>query len=140
MYGYTCAYAYVVIKSTWHLTRGLVNESCRYLTVLCFHENCLSVVIISCVWDVTILLCFCRAIGGSTQSHWQFLALMELPRQLNIICVNMGIRTFGCAVRFNHWYKNFTSGLHSCENQPPCSWLIVELLLLFWVKNCKWSH
>ncbi len=25
-------------------------------------------------------------------------------------------------------YKNFISGLRSCENQPPLGWLIVELL------------
>jgi hypothetical protein len=48
---YTCAYAYVVITSPWHLSRGLVTVSYRYLTVLCFHENCQLVVIISRVWD-----------------------------------------------------------------------------------------
>ncbi len=48
---YTCAYAHVVITSPWHLTRGLVTESYRYSTVLCFHENCQLVVIISHVWD-----------------------------------------------------------------------------------------
>jgi hypothetical protein len=29
-------------------------------------KNCLLVVIISCTWDVVIILCFCGAIGGST--------------------------------------------------------------------------
>ena len=48
---YTCSYAYVVITNLWHLTRGLVTVSCRYLTVFCFHENRQLVVIISCFWD-----------------------------------------------------------------------------------------
>jgi hypothetical protein len=52
----------------------------------------------------------------------------------------MGILTFGYAVRFNLWYENFISGLGSCENWPLCSWLIVELLSLLWVKNYRWSH
>jgi hypothetical protein len=65
---------------------------------------------------------------------------MELPSWLNIICVDMGILTFGCTVHFNPWYVNFISGLRSCENQPPCIWLIVELCSLLWVKNCKWPH
>jgi hypothetical protein len=29
-------------------------------------KNCLSVVIISCVWDVVFILCFCGASGGLT--------------------------------------------------------------------------
>ncbi len=35
---------------------------------LCFAfiENCLSVVIVSCIWDVVIILCFGGASGGST--------------------------------------------------------------------------
>ncbi len=48
---YTCANAYVVITSPWHLTRGLVAVSYSYWTALCFHENCQLVVIISCIWD-----------------------------------------------------------------------------------------
>ncbi len=70
-------------------------------------------------------------------SHWHFLAVMELPRRLNIICMDMGITTFGFDVHFNPWYVNFISGLSSCENQPPSSRLIVELVVLLWVKNCK---
>ncbi len=66
-------------------------------------------------------------------SHWGILALMELPRWLNI-CVDVGIPSFGCALRFNPWYKNFISGLRSCENQPPCSWLIIKLRSLLWEK------
>jgi hypothetical protein len=63
---YTCIYVHVVIMSTQHLTSGLVNVLYGYLIALCFHENCLLVVIISCIWDVTVFLCFCGAIGGST--------------------------------------------------------------------------
>ncbi len=48
---YTCAYAYVVITSPWHLTRGLVTVTYRYSTALCFHENCQLVVIVSRIWD-----------------------------------------------------------------------------------------
>jgi hypothetical protein len=29
-------------------------------------KNCLSLVIISCVWDVVFIICFCGASGGST--------------------------------------------------------------------------
>jgi hypothetical protein len=37
-----------------------------YLTDFCFHEKLLLVVIISCVWYVVFILCFCGASGGST--------------------------------------------------------------------------
>ena len=63
---YTCTYAHAVIMIPWHFTHGLVNVSYRYLTALCIHENCLLVVIISHIWDVTIFLCFCGAICGLT--------------------------------------------------------------------------
>jgi hypothetical protein len=29
-------------------------------------KNCLSMVIISCIWDVVLIICFCGASGGST--------------------------------------------------------------------------
>ncbi len=48
---YTCAYAYVVITSPWHLTCKLVTVSYRYSTALCFHENCQLRVIISRIWE-----------------------------------------------------------------------------------------
>jgi hypothetical protein len=39
----------------------------EYLTwLLAFMKNCLTVVIISCVWDVVFILCFCGVSGGST--------------------------------------------------------------------------
>jgi hypothetical protein len=37
-------------------------------------------------------------------------------------------------------YKNFILGLRPCGNQLPCSWVIVELLPRFWVKNYKQSY
>jgi hypothetical protein len=49
--------------------------------------------------------------------------------------MDMGVPNFGYAVRFHSWYKNFISGLRSCENQYQFSWLIVKLLSLLWVKN-----
>jgi hypothetical protein len=99
------------------LTCGLVNISYRYSTALCFHEHCQLVVIISCVWAVTILLCFCGAIGGSTLFTLRNPCIMELPRCL-IICVDMGVPFFGCTVHVNP-LVHFISGLRSCENQPP---------------------
>jgi hypothetical protein len=97
------------------------------------------VFIISCVWDVTILLCFCGAIDGST--------LITLA----ILCINGAnkvtqhhLRGYGLSDLLHCVLQpldvNFISGLHSCGIQHPCSWLIVELLSLIWVKNYKWSH
>jgi hypothetical protein len=60
-------------------------------------------------FGMTFLLCFCGASGGSTL--WAFHSLIAL-----------------CASTL--WYKNFISGLRSCENQHPLGWLIVELLQL----------
>jgi hypothetical protein len=51
----------------------------RYSTALCFHENCQLVVIISCVRDVTVFLCFCEASGGSTLFTPGNPYIMELP-------------------------------------------------------------
>jgi hypothetical protein len=50
-----------------------------YLTVFfAFMKTCLLVVIINCVWNVVIILCFRGASGGSTLLMLHFLALMEL--------------------------------------------------------------
>ncbi len=90
---------------------------------------------ISCILDVTILLYICRAVGGST------LITLAIP------CINGAtgvtqhhLHGYGCTVCFNFWYVNLITGLRSCGNQPPCSWLILKLLSLHWVKNYKWSH
>ncbi len=49
--------AFGIRHTGWSIYQG-------YLTVfLCaFMKNCLSVVIISCVWDVVFIICFCGAI------------------------------------------------------------------------------
>ncbi len=82
-------------------------------------KNYLSVVIISRLWDVVFILCFCGASGGST------LLTLAFP------CINVvtevtqhHLRGYGhpnfccCAVRFNPWYVDYISGPSSCENQP----------------------
>ncbi len=63
-------------------------------------------------------------------SHWIFFALMELPRWLNIICVDMGLPTFGCTLHFNPWHVDFILGLNSGENQP---------FLVGWLSNSFYS-
>ncbi len=111
----------------------------QILAVLCFHKNCQLVVIISCIWDVTVLPCFSKAVGGSTIFTLGNPSIMEMRRYLNI-CMDMGVPSSGCTMHFNPWYKYFISDLRSCENQPSCSWLIVELLPHHLVKNYKPSH
>jgi hypothetical protein len=86
---YTCAYAYVIITSPWHLTRGLVTVSYRYSTELCFHENCQLVVIISCIWDDRSPL-FLRSQCWLNTIHIGESLHNGVPRCL-IICVDMGI-------------------------------------------------
>jgi hypothetical protein len=90
------------------------------------------------IWPLSFV--FVEPLAAQHFSNWLFLAVLELPRWLNIVWVDMDIPTFGCTVLFNPWYDDFISGLSSCENQPPSSWWIVKLLSLLWVKNCKWSH
>jgi hypothetical protein len=48
------------------MTLGLVNVSGIPDCFFALMKNCLSVVIISRVWDVVIILCFHGASGGST--------------------------------------------------------------------------
>ncbi len=130
--------AHVGIASTCHLTHRLVTVLCR--SQLC----CASMktafwwlsLVVSGMWLFSFA--FAEPLVAQHSLHIGILALMKLPRWLNI-CVDMGVPSFGCAVRFNPWYKNFISGLCSCE-QSLCNWLIVELLSLVWVKICKWSH
>jgi hypothetical protein len=137
---YSSTYAHVVIMSTWHLTCGLVNVSYRYLTALCFHENCLLVDIISCLWDVTVFLCFCGSIGGSTLSTLGNPCINGATEvTLHHLC-GYGHPIFWLRCAPQHLVWELYLGLRSCENQPPCSWLIVKLLSLLWMKNCTWSH
>jgi hypothetical protein len=98
-------------------------------------KNCLSVVIISCVWDVVFIICFRGASGGST------LLTLAFPCINGVTEVTQHhVRGYGhpyflcCTVRFNPWCVDFISGLSSCENQPCFGWLIVELFSLLQVK------
>jgi hypothetical protein len=52
----------------WHLALDTrVGQSIRDTYLLfAFMKNCLSVVIISCIWDVVFILCFRGASGGTT--------------------------------------------------------------------------
>jgi hypothetical protein len=58
--------AFGIRHAGWSMYHG-------YLTWLfAFMKNYLTVVIISCVWDVVLILCFCGASGGSTQLKLAF--------------------------------------------------------------------
>jgi hypothetical protein len=98
-------------------------------------KNCLSVVIISHVWDVVFILCFCGASGGSILL---ILALLCINGVTEVTQHHMGgygyPNFFGCTVCFNPWYVDFISGLSSCENQPCFGWLIIKLFSLLQVK------
>jgi hypothetical protein len=83
---------------------------------------------------MTVLLYFCRASGGSTLFTLGNLCIMELPRCL-IICVDLAFLSLVALCTSTLWHTNFISGLCSCENQPPWSWLIVELLPVFGWRN-----
>jgi hypothetical protein len=76
--------AFGIRHACWSMYQG-------YLTAFCFNENCLSVVIISRVWDVVFILCFCGASGGSTLLTLAFPSINGVTRQLSIICTDMVI-------------------------------------------------
>jgi hypothetical protein len=89
-------------------------------------KNCLSVVIISRVWDVVFNLCFCGASGGSKLSTLAFPSINGVTEATQHHLHGYGHPNFsGCAVRFNPLYVDFISGLSPCENQPCFGWLIV---------------
>jgi hypothetical protein len=82
-------------------------------------KNDLLVVIISCVWDVVIIFCFCGAIGGSTLLSLAFPCINGATKVTQHLRVEMVIPIFGCAVLFNPWYHlDAISGPSFCENQP----------------------
>jgi hypothetical protein len=82
-------------------------------------KNCLLVVIISRVWDVVFILCFCGAIGGSTLLTLAFASINGVTKATQQHLHGYGHPIFsGCAVRFNLWYVDFISGLSCYENQP----------------------
>jgi hypothetical protein len=121
----------------WHVAFDTRVGQCIKEILDCFFpfmKNCLLVVIISCFWDVIIILCFCKAIGGSTLLTLAFPCINGATKVTQHHLHGMVIPIFGCVVRFNPWYVDFTSGPSSCENQTPSSWLIIKLLPLHWVK------
>ncbi len=109
---------YVVITSPWHLTRVLVTVFYRYLTTLCFHENCQLVVIISCIWDDQSPL-FLWSQGWLNTIHIRESLHNGDTKVPYHLCGygHPGFLVAMCASTL--WYKNFILGLRSCENQPP---------------------
>ncbi len=89
----------LVAFGIWHVGCSMYHIYIQLC--FCFHEYCLLVIIISPIWDVTIILCFHGAMLAHHYPHWHFLPLMELPSWINIIYVDMCIPTFGCAVPLN---------------------------------------
>ncbi len=101
-----------------------------YLTAFAFMKNCLSVVIISCIWDEVFILCFRGASGGSTLLTLAFPNINGVTEATHHHLHGYGHPNFsGCAVCFNPCYVDFISGLSFCENQPLI-WL-VDCLALF---------
>ncbi len=96
-----------------------------------FMKNCLLVVVISCIWDVVFILCFCGASGGSTLLTLAFPCINGVTGDSASSAQIWSSQIFGCTVRFNPWYVDFISGLSSCENQPCFGWLIVKLFYFF---------
>jgi hypothetical protein len=89
-------------------------------------KNCLLVVIISHIWDVVFILCFCGASGGSTLLTMAFPSINGVTKATQHHLHGYGHPNFsGCAVCFNPLYVDFILGLSSCENQPCFGWLIV---------------
>jgi hypothetical protein len=78
------------------------------------------VVIISCIWDVVFILCFCGASGGSTLLSLAFLCINGVTDVSQHHLHGYGHPNFsGCAVRFNPCYVDLMIlGLSFCENQP----------------------
>jgi hypothetical protein len=57
-------------------------------------KNCLSVVIISCFWDVVFILCFCGASGGSTLLTLAFPSINGVTKATQHHCMDMVILIF----------------------------------------------
>jgi hypothetical protein len=108
-------------------------------------KNCLSVVVISRVWDVVFILYFCGASGGSTLLILAFHCINGVTKVTQHHLHGYGHPNFfGCAVCCNPWCVDLISGLSFCENQPCFGWLIIELFSLLQVKTglirnlCLW--
>jgi hypothetical protein len=105
--------AFGIRHASWSMYQG-------YLTVFfAFMKNCLLVVIISHVWDMVFILCFCEASGGSTLLTLAFPCINGVTKVTHHHMCGFGHPNFfGCAVCFNPWYVDFISGPSSRENQP----------------------
>ncbi len=94
------------VWSLYHVDTGLC---------FCFHEYCLLVVIISCFWGVSIIVCFHGAIGGST------LFTLAIP------CINGAIKVTQDHL---HGYGHPNFWLH-CMLQPLVGKLYLRPKLLW---------
>jgi hypothetical protein len=104
--------AFGIRHAGWSMYQG-------YLNVFCFHEKCLLVNIISLVWDVVFILCFCGASGGSTLLTLAFPCINGFTKVTQHHLHGYGHPNFvSCAVHLNPLYVDFISGPSSCENQP----------------------
>jgi hypothetical protein len=102
-------------------------------------KNCLSVVIISRVWDVVFILCFHGASGGSTLLTLAFPSINGVTKATQHHLHGYGHPNFsGWAVCFNPCYVDIISGLSFCENQPLI-WL-ADCLALFTPSGEDKSH
>ena len=71
-------------------------------------------VIISCIWDVVLIVCFCGASGGSTLLTLAFPCINGVTKVTQHHMRGYGHPNFfGCTVRFNPWCVDFISGLGS---------------------------
>jgi hypothetical protein len=99
----------------WHLALDMWLGQCirdTWLFFLCFHENCLSVVITSCIWDVVITLCFRGASVGSTLLTLAFPCINGVTKVTqHHLCGYGHPKFYGWAARFNPSYVDFFSGL-----------------------------
>jgi hypothetical protein len=65
-------------------------------------KNCPLVVIISCIWDVVFILCFCGASDGSTLLTLAFPSINGATKATQHHLHGYGHPNFsGCAVHFN---------------------------------------
>jgi hypothetical protein len=83
---------------------------------------------------MTVLLCFAETVVAQHYSHWGILTKWRYQSVSSFAWIWASCSLVAlCASTL--WYKNFISGLCSCENQPPWSWLTVEILPVFGWRN-----
>ncbi len=74
------------------------------------------------MWPFSFL--FAEPLGAQHYSHWGILALMELPRWLNI-CVDMGIPSFACAFASTLGITTLSQAYALVRiNLPAVGWLL----------------